>query len=122
VLFQFFNIFNARAEHDSAFGRQFFDNHRLWLALFGVVGLQFVVVHWAPAQAVFDTVDLTLADWALAALIASSVLLFDEMRKLAGRILRSLFAGGPVASGPLQGLHDGPRRIVLQARTGSAPL
>jgi hypothetical protein len=30
----------------------------------------------------------------LAALIASSVLLFDEMRKLAGRILRSLFAGG----------------------------
>ena len=94
VLFQFFNIFNARAEHDSAFGRQFFDNRRLWLALFGVVGLQFVVVHWAPAQAVFDTVDLTLADWALAALIASSVLLFDEMRKLAGRILRSLFAGG----------------------------
>jgi Ca2+-transporting ATPase len=94
VLFQFFNIFNARAEHDSAFGRQFFDNRRLWLALFGVVGLQVVVVHWAPAQAVFDTVDLALADWALAALIASSVLLFDEMRKLAGRILRRLFAGG----------------------------
>jgi Ca2+-transporting ATPase len=92
VLFQFFNIFNARAEHDSAFGRQFFDNHRLWLALFGVVGLQFVVVHWAPAQAVFDTVDLTLADWALATLIASSVLLFDEIRKLAGRIVRSRFA------------------------------
>jgi Ca2+-transporting ATPase len=45
VLFQFFNIFNARAEHDSAFGRQFFDNRRLWLALCGVVGLQFVVVH-----------------------------------------------------------------------------
>ena len=29
VLFRFFNIFNARAEHDSAFGRQFFDNRRL---------------------------------------------------------------------------------------------
>jgi Ca2+-transporting ATPase len=100
VLFQFFNIFNARAEHDSAFGRQFFDNRRLWLALFGVVGLQFVVVHWAPAQAVFDTVDLTLADWALAALIASSVLLFDEIRKLAGRILRSRFAF-PARSGHL---------------------
>jgi Ca2+-transporting ATPase len=94
VLFQFFNIFNARAEHDSAFGRQFFDNHRLWLALFCVVGLQVVVVHWAPAQSVFDTVDLTVADWALATLVASSVLLFDEIRKLAGRILRSLFAGG----------------------------
>jgi Ca2+-transporting ATPase len=92
VLFQFFNIFNARAEHDSAFGRQFFDNRRLWLALFGVVGLQLVVVHWAPAQAVFDTVDLTLADWALATLIASSVLLFDEIRKLAGRIMRRRLA------------------------------
>jgi Ca2+-transporting ATPase len=91
VLFQFFNIFNARAEHDSAFSRQFFDNRRLWLALFGVIGLQFVVVHWAPAQAVFDTVDLTLADWALAALIASSVLLFDEIRKLAERIVRRRF-------------------------------
>jgi hypothetical protein len=59
-----------------------------------------VVVHWAPAQAVFDTVDLTLADWALAALIASSVLLFDEIRKLAGRILRSRFAF-PARSGHL---------------------
>ena len=88
VLFQFFNIFNARAEHDSAFGRQFFDNRRLWLALVGVVALQIVVVHWTPAQAVFDTVDLALADWVLAALIASTVLLFDEIRKLAGWILR----------------------------------
>jgi Ca2+-transporting ATPase len=93
VLFQFFNIFNARAEHDSAFGRQFFDNRKLWLALLGVIGLQLVVVHWTPAQAVFDTVDLKLTDWALAALIASSVLLFDETRKLAGRILRGRFPG-----------------------------
>ena len=82
VLFQFFNIFNARAEHASAFGRQFFANGKLWLALGGVVGLQAVVVHWEPAQAVFDTVDLRLADWVLAAGIASSVLLLDEARKL----------------------------------------
>ena len=88
VMFQFFNIFNARAEHDSAFGRQFFDNRRLWLALFAVVGLQLVVVHWAPAQAVFDTVDLTPVDWALATLIAATVLVFDEIRKLAERIVR----------------------------------
>jgi Ca2+-transporting ATPase len=103
VLFQFFNIFNARAEHDSAFGRQFFDNRRLWLALIGVVGLQFVVVHWTPAQTVFDTVDLTLTDWALAALIASSVLLFDETRKLAERILRSRFPGGRGGARPAAG-------------------
>jgi Ca2+-transporting ATPase len=50
-----------------------------------------VVVHWAPAQAVFDTVDLALADWVLATLIASSVLLFDEVRKLIERIVRRRF-------------------------------
>jgi Ca2+-transporting ATPase len=83
VLFQFFNIFNARAEHGSAFNRQFFRNGRLWAALTAVVLLQVVAVHWAPAQAIFDTVDLTLAEWALAALVASSTLLLEEARKLA---------------------------------------
>jgi Ca2+-transporting ATPase len=87
VLFQFFNIFNARAEFDSAFNRQFFANGKLWLALAGVVGLQVVAVHWGPAQAVFDTVALSLGDWLLATAIASSTLLLEEARKLALRIL-----------------------------------
>lgn len=82
VLFQFFNIFNARAEHASTFNRQFFSNGRLWLALFMVVGLQAVAVHWPPAQAVFDTVDLTPAEWALSTLVASSTLVYEEIRKL----------------------------------------
>jgi Ca2+-transporting ATPase len=86
VLFQFFNIFNARAEHHSAFNRQFFANGKLWLALVAVVLLQAVVVHWAPAQTVFDTVDLQPADWGLAAAIAASVLLLDEARKLGMRL------------------------------------
>ena len=87
VLFQFFNIFNARAEHGSAFNRQFFANGKLWLALAAVVALQVVVVHWAPAQLVFDTVDLTPTEWGLAALVASSTLLLEEARKLAWRAL-----------------------------------
>jgi hypothetical protein len=37
---------------------------------------------------VFDTVDLTLADWVLATLIASTVLVFDEIRKLTERLVR----------------------------------
>jgi Ca2+-transporting ATPase len=87
VLFQFFNIFNARNEHGSAFNRQFFSNSKLWLALAAVVGLQVVVVHWAPAQAIFDTVDLSLNDWLWSAAIASSTLFLDEARKLALHIL-----------------------------------
>jgi len=92
VLFQFFNIFNARSEFGSAFNRQFFANGKLWLALAAVVGLQIVAVHWGPAQAVFDTVDLSLGDWLLAAAIASSTLLLEEGRKLGMRIIQPLLA------------------------------
>ena len=89
VLFQFFNIFNARAEHGTAFNRDFFRNRWLWLSLASVISLQALVVHWVPAQAIFRTTDLTLADWGLAALVASSVLLFEEARKLAARLWSS---------------------------------
>ena len=82
VLFQFFNIFNARTEHSSAFNHQFFSNGKLWLALAGVILLQMVAVHWGPAQTVFDTVDLTLIEWMLATAVASSVLILEETRKL----------------------------------------
>lgn len=86
VLFQFFNVFNARTEHGSAFNAHFFKNGKLWLALTGVLALQVMAVHWPPAQAIFGTTDLRLEDWGLAALIAASVLLLDETRKLAARV------------------------------------
>jgi len=82
VLFQFFNIFNARAEFGSAFNRQFFANGKLWSALVVVISLQALAVHWAPAQAIFDTVDLTPRDWLWSAAIASSTLWLEEARKL----------------------------------------
>jgi len=88
VLFQFFNIFNARAEHGSAFNRQFFSNGNLWLALLGVVVLQVVAVHWGPAQMIFDTVDLTPVEWGVAAAVASSTLLLEEARKLLVRLFK----------------------------------
>jgi hypothetical protein len=44
--------------------------------------------HWGPAQAVFDTVDLSLTDWAWSIAIASSVLFLDEARKLLLRLVR----------------------------------
>jgi Ca2+-transporting ATPase len=92
VLFQFFNVFNARNEHGSAFNRQFFSNRWLWLSLAAVLALQALVVHWAPAQAVFRTSDLSLADWALATAVASSVLFLDEARKALARLFRHLSA------------------------------
>ena len=87
VLFQFFNVFNARNEHGSAFNAHFLRNGKLWMALAGVLAMQVVVVHWAPAQALLGTTDLASEDWLRAALVASSVLLLDEARKLGGRVL-----------------------------------
>ncbi len=85
VLFQFFNVMNARNEEGSAFNRQWFANGKLWLALAAVLLMQVVAVHWGPAQAIFHTVDLSLSDWALAWLTAAGVLLLEEARKLLAR-------------------------------------
>ena len=93
VLFQFFNIFNARAEHGSAFNAQFFSNGKLWLSLAGVLGLQVVAVHWPPAQAIFDTVDLSLLEWSVAIAIASTTLVLDEARKLLMCLFRRVSRG-----------------------------
>jgi Ca2+-transporting ATPase len=82
VLFQFFNALNARNEHGTVFNSHFLCNHSLWLALSGVLLLQVVVVQWPPAQAIFKTTSLSGADWLFSALVASSVLLLDEGRKL----------------------------------------
>lgn len=93
VLFQFFNIFNARAEHGSAFNRQFFRNGKLWLALAAVIGLQVVAVHWTPAQAVFDTVDLTAFEWGISVAVASTTLILEEVRKSLVRFFARETAG-----------------------------
>jgi Ca2+-transporting ATPase len=82
VLFQIFNAFNARAEHTTAFDQQFFSNKKLWLALAGVLAFQVLVVQLDAAQRLFHTSPLTLREWAQCTLVASSVLLFEEVRKL----------------------------------------
>ena len=82
VLFQVFNVFNARSEKGSAFNRNFFTNRLLWLAVFSVIGLQILVIHWSPAAAIFHTTALTPLDWLIASSVAASVVVFEELRKL----------------------------------------
>lgn len=90
VLFQFFNVFNARSEIGSTFNARFFDNRMLWVALIGTLVLQAVAVHWTPASHIFGTTGMALADWGIAIGVASSVLLFEESRKLGLRTLQLL--------------------------------
>jgi Ca2+-transporting ATPase len=86
VLFQFFNIFNARVEYGTSINQQFFSNRMLWLSLLGVIVLQIIAVQWHPAQTIFSTTSLSAADWFTAIAVASSILLLEESRKFVGRL------------------------------------
>ena len=81
VLFQFFNLFNARNEIGSAFGSHLFDNRMLWVSLLGVLTLQAIAVHWPAAQTVFRTAEMSLADWGVSVGVAASILVLEETRK-----------------------------------------
>jgi Ca2+-transporting ATPase len=81
VLFQFCNILNVRSELGSVFGRHTLRNWRLWAALAAVLALQVGVTHLGFLQRLFDTTSISLAQWAVCAAVASSVLVVEEVRK-----------------------------------------
>jgi Ca2+-transporting ATPase len=86
VLFQVFNAFNARVAGESTFNANFFRNRMLWMALAGVVILQVLAVQWTTAHAIFNVEKLAPGDWLLATVVASSVLVLEECRKLISKL------------------------------------
>ncbi|WP_127126364.1 cation-translocating P-type ATPase [Georgenia sp. SYP-B2076] len=94
VLAQLFNTFNSRSETTSAF-RHLFSNGWLWASVLLAAALQVAVVEVPFLQAAFGTASLDLAHWAVAVATASSVLWFDELRKL---VYRLRHAGGPATT------------------------
>jgi len=85
VLAQLFNVLNSRSETTSAFHRMFV-NRWLWAAIALGVVLQVAVVQVPFLQVAFGTASLDLAHWGVAVAMASSVLWFDELRKLLWRV------------------------------------
>ncbi|MFZ9482858.1 MAG: HAD-IC family P-type ATPase, partial [Ilumatobacteraceae bacterium] len=85
VLFQFFNILNARHDTQTVFHRDTLTNRWLWISLGAVILLQVGVTHLGPLQRLFDTTSISLGQWLVAALVASSVLWIEEIRKLIAR-------------------------------------
>ena len=81
MLFQMFNVVNARSDERSAFVH-LFTNYWLWGAISGSIALQVLVVYVPFLQRAFGTVDLTARDWALCVAVASSVLWLREGTKL----------------------------------------
>ena len=81
ILFQLFNVFNARSDDDSAF-RGVFENRWLWAAVSVSAALQIAVVYTPFLQRAFSTKSLTISDWLRCVAIASSVLWLREIDKL----------------------------------------
>ena len=87
MLFQIFNVVNARSDDISAFVG-LFTNHWLWAAMALSVALQVTVVYVPVLQQAFGTVGLSAGDWLRCIAIASSVLWLREIGKLFARLRR----------------------------------
>ena len=88
MLFQMFNVLNARSDERSAFVH-LFTNCWLWAALGVSVLLQVVVIYVPFLQRAFGTVSLSAGDWLFCVAIASAVLWLREISKLLARAART---------------------------------
>jgi Ca2+-transporting ATPase len=84
MMFQLFNVFNARSDTQSAF-HGFFHNRWLWSALGLSLALHFAVIYIPFLQNAFSTTGLSIGDWLRCAAVASSVLWLRELSKLITR-------------------------------------
>jgi Ca2+-transporting ATPase len=81
MLFQIFNVLNARSDERSAFVH-LFTNGWLWTAMGGSLALQALVVYVPFLQRAFGTTSLSATDWLFCAGVASFVLWLREVSKL----------------------------------------
>ena len=91
MLFQIFNVFNARSDDRSAFAH-LFTNRWLWAAVAGSVALQVMVVYVPFLQNAFGATPLSGRDWLVCVAVASSVLWLREASKAMRRVARSAAA------------------------------
>jgi P-type Ca2+ transporter type 2C len=88
VLFQMFNVLNARSDVASAFSG-WFSNGWLWAAIAVSVALQVAVVHLPFLQVAFGTKALSPSEWLHCVAVASTVLWAKEATKLVSRRLHA---------------------------------
>jgi P-type Ca2+ transporter type 2C len=87
MLFQLFNVFNARSDEQSAF-RGLFDNRWLWGAIALSLVLHAAVIYVPFLQEAFSTTGLGIGDWLICTGVASSVLWLRELTKVVTRASR----------------------------------
>jgi Ca2+-transporting ATPase len=85
VFFQLVNSFCVRSGDRSVFSRHSLSNRSLLWALVAVVAMQILIVQVPFFEKVFETVPLTLSEWAWAVVVPLSLLVVEELRKLVVR-------------------------------------
>lgn len=85
VAFQLVNVLNVRSERATALSGYSFRNPSLWAAVLLAALLQVLATNFGPAQAVFETVELSWRDGLVALGVAASILGVEELRKLFAR-------------------------------------
>ena len=89
AMYQVFNALNVRSRDKSVFQLGFFSNRYLLGAIVISLLLQFLATRVPLLQTALGTVSLTWADWGLITLVASSIFIADELRKLVQRRRRA---------------------------------
>lgn len=84
MMFQLFNVFNARSDRATAFSG-LFANGWLWGAVGLSLALHIAVIYVPFLQQAFSTSSLSLGDWLRCAAAASSVMWLREMSKVIAR-------------------------------------
>ncbi len=85
VMFQLFNVFNARSDTQSAFVG-LLTNSWLWAAVALSLLLHVAVIYTPFLQQAFSTTALSLNDWMICAAVASSVVWLRELSKVVTRM------------------------------------
>ncbi len=86
AVFQWFNAWNCRSDTKSIFQMNLFSNKYLIGATAIVIALQILALHTPFLQSILHTTPLTLYEWVTIIIVASSILVAEEVRKAYARL------------------------------------
>lgn len=86
AVFQWFNAWNCRSEDRSLFNTNPLTNKYLIGATLVIICLQLMAVYAPFMQSILKTVPLQLYDWLLIIMVASSIIVAEEIRKAVTKI------------------------------------
>ncbi|MEM4347963.1 MAG: calcium-translocating P-type ATPase, PMCA-type [Candidatus Anstonellaceae archaeon] len=80
VFLQLANALNCRSSHESIFARPF-ANPYIYIAIFASLVLHLTIIYYPPLSQVFKTVPLDLGDFLILFASASTIIVFEEIKK-----------------------------------------